>query len=263
MLKALLNPLLLLVVMSLCAWVLTAPPGDADGTFLLPETWLLALCATGCVVNGALALARGLSHRPALMVTVWSIAYLIIGSCAWVLVSQGGEVSPETAAKYHQFLKEEGRSPYAADSEGDSTLSLAVLMGKSRVVGRLLRHTPPTEEERRTALPAAALLAAANGDEACLRVLLEAGVPADAVVNGTPLLCEAVNSGKAKAVSFLLGAGAPVNAATDEGNTPLMFAVMNDAPALVRLLTEHGANPDLRNAEGRSAADFSRSSAID
>ncbi len=45
--------------------------------------------------------------------------------------------------------------------------------------------------------------------------------------------------------------------------TPLMHAVLNDHVALARLLDAMGADPGIRDANGRSALDHARESGFD
>lgn len=62
-----------------------------------------------------------------------------------------------------------------------------------------------------------------------------------------------------EAAKVLLAANANPNAVDSNGNTPLMRAAVSGAEQsaeLVRLLLEHGANPALRNHEGKTAADM-------
>lgn len=260
MMKDYANPTLLLLITALFAWCM-AGGTESDSALLQPGLWLLTVCATGCIVNGLLCLARALAHRPVLAGVVWSMVHLVLGCGAWVWLSQDEGVNREALAKYRERIAEHSLSPYAADEEGDSTLSLAAALGKDAVVRRLLAHYPHAEAEQ-PALLHAAWCAAQNGQDAPLRRLLEAGVPARAEYADAPLLITAVNSGKIKTVSALLAAGAEVNTPDAEGNTALMHAVVNGHYAMVKLLLEHGADPALTNHAGRRAADGTAHSTI-
>lgn len=247
------NPLLLLVLTALFAWSVSGGT-ESDNALLSPELWLLTLCATGCLVNGLLCLARGLTRRPMLAGAVWSMVHLLIGCCAWVYLSQEDGIDRDAAAKYREYIADNSRSPYTADEMGDSTLTLAAALGKDAVVRRLLAKHPHGEAEQPELLRAA-LLAAQNGRDGALRHLLAAGVPANAAMEGEPLLIAAVNSNRSKAALALLQAGADINRADADGNTPLHHAARNGDFAMCKLLLEHGADRRRTNAQGLPPAD--------
>jgi ankyrin repeat protein len=54
-------------------------------------------------------------------------------------------------------------------------------------------------------------------------------------------------------VERLIGKGADINAASDEGATPLVYAVANNSLSTVRKLLEHGADADRLTKSGESA----------
>lgn len=255
------NPLLMVIITALFALALSDVSVE-DNAWLQPELWLMTVCATGCLVNGALSIARGLAHRSVLGGIVWCMVHLVLGSLAWAWLSQEPRTDREEWEKYRRLVAEKEISPYEADAEGDTLLSLAAGLGKENVVRRMLaRH--PHGAETMSALARAAWSAARNGHDKPLRLLLAAGVSADADVADAPLLIVAVNSGRQKAVAALVEAGADVNRADAEGNTPFIHAVINGDIAVARYLQEHGADIARRNAEGRTAADYSRSTKLD
>lgn len=254
------NPLLLFIITALFAWSM-AGDTESENALMQPGLWLLTLCATGCVVNGLLCLARGLAHRPMLAGAVWSMVHLLLGSFAWVYLAQDKGVDPEAAAKYRTYIAETARSPYTADEAGDCTLTLAATLGKDAVVRRLLAKHPHGEAES-AVLRRAARLAALNGHDTALRHLLAAGVPADAAEEGEPLLIAAVNSTKSKTVLALLQAGADVNGADADGNTPLLHAARNGDFAMTKLLLEHGADKTRANANGLRPVDVTSHTSI-
>ena len=69
-------------------------------------------------------------------------------------------------------------------------------------------------------------------------------------------LYEAVNSFDASAVASHIAAGADVDSVHAVGYTPLMRAAEIGQADLVRLLLDGGANPNLRDRNGRSAAEI-------
>jgi hypothetical protein len=59
-------------------------------------------------------------------------------------------------------------------------------------------------------------------------------------------------------VALLLDKGAPVDARSPNGTTPLMMAARYGAEPSVDLLLQRGADPKLKNDRQLSAADFAR-----
>ena len=53
-------------------------------------------------------------------------------------------------------------------------------------------------------------------------------------------------------------AGTDVNATDENGQTPLMFAAMNNTPEIVKSLLNAGANVKAKDKNGRKALDFAR-----
>ncbi|MBX3479995.1 MAG: ankyrin repeat domain-containing protein [Caulobacter sp.] len=57
----------------------------------------------------------------------------------------------------------------------------------------------------------------------------------------------------------LLNAGADADLASPvSGDTPLMYAARMNSPQRIRMLLKHGANPDARNKQGKTAADLAK-----
>lgn len=81
-----------------------------------------------------------------------------------------------------------------------------------------------------------------------LRVLVDAGAEPDAEVLGQYAL-----AGRTSAVEFLLDHGAPIDGQDSQyGNTALHAAAMNGNLEVVQLLVERGADPSIRNKEGKT-----------
>ncbi len=120
------------------------------------------------------------------------------------------------------------------------------------------------DEEGRTAL----FWAASQGFAATVNVLLEHGASPD-IKNDqgmTPLMT-AAKSGLQRVVSALLAHQAAVNIREDSeqshenegsGMTALAYAVRGGHTDIVGLLLEQGADPMVRNADGRTALDIAR-----
>ncbi len=107
------------------------------------------------------------------------------------------------------------------------------------------------------------LLDSVEGRET-LEVLLSAGADVDQAADryGRSLLGLAAYRGDADSVRWLLERGANVNAFDTTQNTPLMQAVLGDAPPrVVQLLLEGGADTKITDANGKTALDLAREQA--
>jgi ankyrin repeat protein len=81
----------------------------------------------------------------------------------------------------------------------------------------------------------------------------------DPNTGGTGLLY-AIEHGshKLNIAEILLAAGADVDAGNATGKTPLMAAAENGGFSSVEWLLDHGARPDVKDGEGKTAADWAR-----
>lgn len=247
MMKDYANPLLLLVVIVLMACRGVA---DAEATAGHLDAWILSLCVTGVLVDAALALAKSMAHRPSLMNVVWSVAFLILGSCAFALRSV--PLSEEQTAFLQQY--NDRQDPFARDAEGETLFTRAAALGKEDVVKSILDSTTPPEE----LICEAGLRAAESNKVAILDKLARVGMTADASAKGVPLLHAAAQNGACDAIRWLLERGARVNTRDTEGSTPLIQATLAGSVPAVKLLLDHGADKALRDTSGHSAEDFAR-----
>jgi ankyrin repeat protein len=95
--------------------------------------------------------------------------------------------------------------------------------------------------------------AAAEGHSSVVELLIEHGADVEARSNGgfTPLLF-AVRHGDGESVAWLLGAGASPNEKAADG-TPVSFvAILNAHYDLAAFLLSHGADPDARDKTGQT-----------
>jgi ankyrin repeat protein len=88
------------------------------------------------------------------------------------------------------------------------------------------------------------------------KLLLAKGAPVNATTSSgqTPLHIAAEEGFKYLA-ELLLGAGADVDARTNDGDTPLHIAAEKGHEDLVKLLLANGADVDARNRRGKTALD--------
>lgn len=106
------------------------------------------------------------------------------------------------------------------------------------------------DEDGRTALS----LAAENGQEAMVKILLENGAELDS--NGQAVLWWAARYGHDKVVKLLLDKGAKTDSTDDCGQTPLSAAAQKGHEMVVKLLLENGADVNSKVAYGKTALSF-------
>ncbi|XP_073725763.1 fibronectin type 3 and ankyrin repeat domains 1 protein isoform X3 [Misgurnus anguillicaudatus] len=80
----------------------------------------------------------------------------------------------------------------------------------------------------------------------------------DKISYWTPLMRVSATSGNPEVAAILLQAGAGVNVRDKPGKTPLMVAVLNNHEELVKLLLDSGADHQMKNEYGASAADMAK-----
>jgi ankyrin repeat protein len=104
------------------------------------------------------------------------------------------------------------------------------------------------------------LIAISRNDSTWTGFLLNKGAdPNLSGVGGDTPLIAAARIGFQDAAEWLIGLGAKVDGPNKMGETPLIVAVQQRNTRLVRLLLEHGANPDRSDsAAGYSARDYAK-----
>lgn len=119
----------------------------------------------------------------------------------------------------------------AYSPDGFTALHLAVFFGWPDIANLLINAGANVLARTTNALDNQAIHAAVAGNKAGVRVA---------------------------STEALVKAGAAVNERQSGGFTPLMSAAQNGDTEVARLLLAHGADPSLRDDEGRSAADHAR-----
>lgn len=250
------NPLLLLVIVVLLACRIShvGNPGSL-------EVWVMVLCSTGFVLDGALSLARSMTQRPAIMHVVWAVVFLIVGCSTWVMATSNQGAPAEELEEYRVMYAQfrDGADINARNENGDTLLMLAVECGKENVVRSLLNNADLASEQ----LVEAAMRAVSSHRTPELGLLLDAGVSADAAVGGTTLLCAAASYGNVAAVSSLLEHGASPTLADESGVSPLSNAVSSGNSRVVKRLRDAGADPAVADPDGRLPGSYSRSEKMD
>lgn len=141
-----------------------------------------------------------------------------------------------------------------ADQDGNTLLMLAARSGNAEIVALLLNagaRVYPHNVFGDTAL----LVATFGGYEQVVDMLLAKGGDLGANPQGWTPLHYAAFAGHAHMVNKYIYLGSKVNATTDVDLTPLMVSAMNGHLAVVKILLSHGADPNLHDANDKSAYD--------
>ena len=158
-----------------------------------------------------------------------------------------------------RFLLSKGAEVNAPANDRHAPLHSAARSDRVAVVQVLLTHGAPIDQadtDGRTALHDAAFWGSANS----LKLLIRSGANVSARGKwGTPLheafrwpFPEPPSEGRRKCVHALVKAGANVNEPDENGDTLLHLAMRNGGKEAVEMLLRLGADPDLRNAAGKT-----------
>ena len=146
-----------------------------------------------------------------------------------------------------------------ANHNGGTPIMYAALSGDPGMVTLLLRHGAAVNAAAKNGWTAL-MIASVKGYVDVARVLLEQGADASRadIFSWTPLM-RAVYEDRPHIVRLLLTRNtAGVNTPGEKGMTALHLAVLKRDPELVKLLLAAGADPDIKDDAGRTAADFAR-----
>jgi ankyrin repeat protein len=135
-------------------------------------------------------------------------------------------------------------------------LAAAAASGNEADVRTLLAAGAPPDDTDAFLTPL--MSAARRGDLGIMRALIDAGADVnrhDARNHWTALL-HALHKEQGGAAALLLERGADPNQAGGSGETPLMFAALDNDTATVSALLAHGARADARTLSGETALDI-------
>jgi ankyrin repeat protein len=140
---------------------------------------------------------------------------------------------------------------------GDTPLILAARNGHDKLVQFLLREGADISTTNTSGDDALIAAAGQPGNAPTLEILISAG----ALINhrnamGRTALIEASSIGDIRNVALLLQHGADIDTITDEDETALTFAVVNEFPDVVKALIEAGANVNWRDTKGWTAQTY-------
>ncbi|GAB4125001.1 MAG: ankyrin repeat domain-containing protein [Rubrivivax sp.] len=155
----------------------------------------------------------------------------------------------------------EGFDPNQRDDQGQVPLFVALRSESRQAVAALLAD-PRTEIDAVNAHgETPVMMAALRGDLASTRQLLERGARVSR--EGWTPLHYAASGPEPRLLELLLDRGAPIDARSPNGTTPLMMAARYGAIDGADLLLRRGADRALRNERGLTAADFAAAAGRD
>ena len=139
--------------------------------------------------------------------------------------------------------------------EGETLLMLASREGKPSVIKAILAGKPRIQA-RNPRGESALMLAAIMGHTEAVKLLLDANAPVNQS-GWTPLIYAAARD-RVDIARLLIGKGANVNAAADNGTTALMMAAREGYLQTLLLLLEHGADARYVSPHGHSAMSLAK-----
>ena len=147
-------------------------------------------------------------------------------------------------------LLKRGMDVDTVSPEGETLLMLAAREGKPSVV-KVILGAKPKIQARNPRGESALMLATIMGHTEAVKLLLDQGAPVNQS-GWTPLIYAAARD-RLDIARMLIGKGANVNAAADNGTTALMMAAREGYLQMVLLLLEHGADGKHLSPHGHSA----------
>lgn len=161
------------------------------------------------------------------------------------------------AAEVAQLVKQ-GMDVNSSDPNGNTLLILAVREEQPKVVSELLKQRGIKLNARNSSGDSALMLASLRGFAGIAQQLLEAGAAFEHA-GWNPLLYAAFE-GRLAIVNMLLEKGANPNVLAPNRTTPLMFAARNGHEDVVRVLLQAGANIDWKNDQNENAESWAAKS---
>ncbi|ODM18634.1 hypothetical protein SI65_05251 [Aspergillus cristatus] len=134
-------------------------------------------------------------------------------------------------------------------------LQLAAYYGLAESIRALVdKQQDPNLEAQNSHGRTALLLAAENGHEAVVKLLLDKGADKDIKDDDRQTaLFMAAQNGHQAVVKLLLDKGAKLDTKDDNGRTALLYTAYNGNEAVVKLLLDQGADLEAKDEKGRTA----------
>ncbi|MBQ0930997.1 ankyrin repeat domain-containing protein [Ideonella alba] len=189
---------------------------------------------------------------------VCSLALLMLGAPAAradVYVDFFRAVNVDNVSGVRAALQR-GLDPNVLNEQGQCALYLAVREDNAQVFDLLLAWPGIQLDQRNAVGETPLMMAALKGQIDRMQRLIDRGAAIHQ--EGWSPLHYAATGPSVAAVRLLLDKGAPVNARSANGSTPLMMAARYGEERSVMLLVERGADLGARNNLGLDAADFAR-----
>jgi ankyrin repeat protein len=153
-------------------------------------------------------------------------------------------------------LLQRGFDPNSRDEKGQVALYVALRAPSLAAADALLAHPQLDVNATNAAGETPLMMAALRGHLVWAGKLMARGAKVHG--EGWSPLHYAATGPEPEFVRLLLDKGAPVDARSPNGSTPLMMAARYGSEASVDLLLARGADPKLRNQRDLTATDFAR-----
>lgn len=153
-------------------------------------------------------------------------------------------------------LFQRGFDPNSRSPDGQVGLTIAARAQASHALEALLAHPSIDVDAANPAGETTLMLVALKGDLGWCQRLIERGAAVQR--EGWSPLHYAATGPNPQVAALLLDRGAPVDAVSPNGSTPLMMAARYGSEETVNLLLARGADATRRNERQLRAADFAR-----
>lgn len=180
-------------------------------------------------------------------IAVGALVMVGVSGSAWASQAAPARPAAKTTAQAPKDVFVNLRPVDAADAYGNTPLHKAVEAGDAAAVDRLIRAKANVNVMNRYHV-APLSIAALHGNAAIVSALLKAGADPNVIQGeGEPVMLTAARTGNLDVMKALVAAGGDVNARERfYGQTPLMWASIENHPDVITELAKHGAEVNAR-----------------